>query len=82
MQLIGALERLGVRPEIKPEPFGVPMKTPFPEDRDHASYQAQYVERFWDQKRPYFECFLLFTVAVAVLLGSERLPAASTARTV
>ena len=46
-QLMGALERLGVRPEIKPEPFGVPMTTPFPEDREHASYQAQYVERFW-----------------------------------
>jgi hypothetical protein len=46
-QLMGALERLGVRPEIRPEPFGVPMKTPFPEDREHASYQAQYVERFW-----------------------------------
>jgi hypothetical protein len=47
LQLMGALERLGIRPKIKTEPFGVPMKTPFPEDREHASYQAQYVERFW-----------------------------------
>ena len=47
LRLMGALERLGIRPEIKTEPFGVPMKTPFPEDRAHASYQAQYVERFW-----------------------------------
>jgi Family of unknown function (DUF5996) len=46
-QLMDALERLGVRPEIKAEPFGVPMKTPFPQDREHASYQAEYVERFW-----------------------------------
>jgi hypothetical protein len=46
-RLMTALDRLGVRPEIKAEPFGVPMRTPFSEDREHSSYQAEYVERFW-----------------------------------
>jgi hypothetical protein len=42
-QLLG---RAGVDVAIRERPFGVPMTTPFPEDRDHASYQAEYVERF------------------------------------
>jgi Family of unknown function (DUF5996) len=37
----------GVDVAIREQPFGVPMTTPFPEDREHASYQADYVERFW-----------------------------------
>jgi Family of unknown function (DUF5996) len=47
ISLMAALERIGVHPAIKPDPFGVPMKTPFPEDHQHASYQAEYVQRFW-----------------------------------
>jgi len=43
--LHGALGELDVT--ILEKPFGVPMTTPFPEDRDHASYDADAVERFW-----------------------------------
>ena len=32
---------------IKEEPFGVPMTTPFPEDRDHSAYDPDAVVRFW-----------------------------------
>jgi hypothetical protein len=46
-QVLAGLARLRVRPTIREEPFGVPMTTPFPEDTEHASYQADYVERFW-----------------------------------
>jgi hypothetical protein len=28
-------------------PFGVPMTTPFPDDREHAAYDRDAVERFW-----------------------------------
>ena len=41
------LGRAGVDVAIRERPFGVPMTTPFREDREHASYQAEYVERFW-----------------------------------
>jgi hypothetical protein len=46
-QLHAALGRLGVDVPIVEKPFGVPMTTPFPEDRVHASYDAAAVERFW-----------------------------------
>lgn len=46
-RLMDALDRLTVRPEIKARPFGVPMETPFPEDHEHASYDVEYVQRFW-----------------------------------
>jgi hypothetical protein len=41
------LGRAGVDVAIRERPFGVPMTTPFTEDAEHASYQADYVERFW-----------------------------------
>jgi Family of unknown function (DUF5996) len=44
-QLHGALGELDVT--ILEKPFGVPMTTPFPDDREHASYDADAVERFW-----------------------------------
>lgn len=43
-ELLGSL-RLDV--EIQEKPFGVPMTTPFPDDTEHASYDREYVERFW-----------------------------------
>jgi hypothetical protein len=46
-QLHRALHALGVDVEIREEPFGVPMTTPFPEDREHAAWDRDYVERFW-----------------------------------
>jgi hypothetical protein len=46
-RLHAALSRLGLDVPIVEKPFGVPMTTPFPEDRKHASYDADAVERFW-----------------------------------
>src|SRR5713226_7512787 len=42
-----ALARLGVDVAIRESPFGVPMTTPFPADREHAEYDQGAVERFW-----------------------------------
>jgi hypothetical protein len=46
-QLHAALRSLGVDVAIRESPFGVPMTTPFPDDREHASYDADAVERYW-----------------------------------
>jgi hypothetical protein len=46
-RLHAALARLDVDVPIVEKPFGVPMTTPFPEDREHASYDPEAVERFW-----------------------------------
>jgi hypothetical protein len=41
------LATLGIDVTIREQPFGVPMTTPFPEDREHAAYDAAAVQRFW-----------------------------------
>jgi Family of unknown function (DUF5996) len=41
-----ALRELGIDVEIKEEPYGVPMTTPFPTDVEHASWDRDAVERF------------------------------------
>jgi hypothetical protein len=41
------LGRLGLDVAIVEKPFGVPVTTPFPDDREHASYDRGAVERFW-----------------------------------
>jgi Family of unknown function (DUF5996) len=46
-RLFTLLAGLGVEVDIKAEPFGVPMTTPFVEDTGHASYDRDAVERFW-----------------------------------
>ena len=46
-QLHTALSRLGVDVVIRESPFGIPITTPFREDREHSSYDAEAVERFW-----------------------------------
>jgi hypothetical protein len=46
-QLHEALGRLGIDVAIRESPFGVPMTTPFPDDREHASYDRDAAERFW-----------------------------------
>jgi Family of unknown function (DUF5996) len=46
-QLHTALARLGVDVVIGESPFGIPITTPFREDREHSSYDAEAVERFW-----------------------------------
>jgi Family of unknown function (DUF5996) len=45
--LHAALKRLDIDVPIRESPFGVPMTTPFPDDREHASYDRDAVERFW-----------------------------------
>jgi hypothetical protein len=45
-QLHEVLRELGVDVEIKEEPFGVPMTTPFPLDRAHASWDRAAIERY------------------------------------
>jgi hypothetical protein len=46
-RLHATLARLGLDIAIRESPFGVPMTTPFPADRDHAAYDRDAVERFW-----------------------------------
>ena len=41
-----ALRQLGVDVAIQEKPFGVPMKSPFREDTEHASWDHDAVERF------------------------------------
>jgi hypothetical protein len=43
----GALERSGVPVEITTLPSEVPDPIPFPEDTRHASYDPEWVQRFW-----------------------------------
>jgi hypothetical protein len=46
-QLHALLRALDVDVAIREFPFGVPMTTPFPDDREHASYDRDAVERYW-----------------------------------
>jgi len=45
-QLHGSLADLGIDVEIKEEPFGVPMTTPFAVDSEHASWDRDAIEHF------------------------------------
>jgi hypothetical protein len=40
------LAELDIDVEIKEQPFGVPMTTPFAQDREHASWDREAIERF------------------------------------
>jgi len=40
------LEKLGIRPKIRPFPYEAPSTTPFPEDFVNRSYDKEYVHRF------------------------------------
>lgn len=46
-RLMALLTEAGIEVRIRAEPFGVPMITPFPQDNEHASYDAAAVERYW-----------------------------------
>lgn len=46
-ELLTRLAEFGIHPRIKAEPYRVPMTTPFAEDTFHASYDPEYVGRFW-----------------------------------
>jgi Family of unknown function (DUF5996) len=41
-----ALDELGVDVEIREQPFGVPITTPFAQDREHASWDRDAIERY------------------------------------
>ena len=45
-QVASVLRELGVEVRIRPEPFGVPMTTPFRDDVEHAAYDASVSRRF------------------------------------
>jgi hypothetical protein len=45
-RLHAALAELDIDVEIKEEPFGLPMTTPFPRDLEHASWDRDAIERF------------------------------------
>src|SRR4051812_39440513 len=45
-QIFTLLGRAGLHVEIKAEPYGLPIETPFGDDREHASYDRDAVERF------------------------------------
>jgi hypothetical protein len=44
--LFGNLAKLGIRPEVRPDPYEAPSTTPFPEDRENRSYDKPAVEQF------------------------------------
>jgi len=48
---VALLAGFGIAVEIRAEPYGVPAVTPFAEDREHASYDREAVERFWHALR-------------------------------
>jgi Family of unknown function (DUF5996) len=50
-RFFAVLAGFGIEVEIKAEPFGVSMTTPFAEDTEHASYDRGAVERFWQALR-------------------------------
>src|SRR5207244_3468338 len=43
-RLHATLAELGIDVEIKEEPFGVPLATPFPADAEHASWDGDAIE--------------------------------------
>jgi Family of unknown function (DUF5996) len=46
-KLHAGLRRLGIDVAIRETPYGLPLTTPFPDDREHAAYDRGAVERFW-----------------------------------
>jgi hypothetical protein len=46
-RLFALFAALRIHVEIKPEPFRLPVTTPFAEDTQHASYDREAVERYW-----------------------------------
>lgn len=46
-EYMAVLAALGLRVKIWPVPVEVPQPIPFTEDREHASYDPEYANRFW-----------------------------------
>src|SRR5882757_7088454 len=47
-RLHAMLAGLGIDVEIREVPFGVPMTTPFPSDHEHAAWDREHVQSFWE----------------------------------
>jgi hypothetical protein len=50
-RMTALLAARGIGVEIKAEPYGIAITTPFAEDTEHASYDREQVERFWQALR-------------------------------
>jgi hypothetical protein len=50
-RLFALLAELGIQVEIRAEPYGMSVTTPFAEDTEHASYDREAVERVWQALR-------------------------------
>ena len=50
-ELFALLAGLDIQVAINAEPYGIPVTTPFSEDTEHASYDREAVERFWQALR-------------------------------
>jgi hypothetical protein len=46
-EVMARLAELGVPVQINPDPVEVPIVIPFPDDSEHAAYDAGYAHRFW-----------------------------------
>lgn len=46
-EYLNLLRSLGIDPKINPKPVEVADPIPFAEDQQHASYDKEYVDRFW-----------------------------------
>jgi Family of unknown function (DUF5996) len=46
-EVIAALAELGIKPRINELPSEIPQAIPFSRDRTHATYDAEYAQRFW-----------------------------------
>jgi len=46
-ELMGTLRSMGLEVQIHAKPDEVGDPIPFPEDHQHASYDAEYANRFW-----------------------------------
>lgn len=46
-RLFATLGSLGIDVSIRPEPFDLADRTPFPEDTGHAAYDPLWVNRYW-----------------------------------
>ena len=46
-RLLALLAGFGIEVETKPEPYGIPVTTPFSQDSEHASYDPEAVARFF-----------------------------------
>jgi hypothetical protein len=47
VEFMGILRALGVDIEITMQPVETPIHVPFDQDQEHASYDAEYVNRWW-----------------------------------